>query len=69
MRAPPPAMLRLLAPSAACVSRRVWSHAVVLVVGTLLAPTQSTLASALRVTGRDQQPRFHPYHRVLSRDR
>jgi putative transposase len=38
MPALPPAMLPLMAPFAPRLSRRVWQHAVVLVVGTILAP-------------------------------
>src|SRR5215213_3145107 len=60
-------MIRLLAPFAPLVSRRVWQHAQVLLIGTILAPRKRTVASALRVMGLDREKRFHSYHRVLSR--
>src|SRR6476619_6668672 len=47
----PPAMLALLAPFAPLFGRRVWPHAVVLVVGTLLAPGKRMVTAALRVLG------------------
>ena len=47
----PPAMLALLAPFAPLFGRRVWPFAVVLVVGTLLAPGKRTVTAALRVLG------------------
>jgi hypothetical protein len=65
----PPAMLALLAPFALRFSRRVWSHALVLVVGTLLAPGRRTVTAALRAMGLDHCRRFERYHRVLNRDR
>ncbi len=63
----PLAMLRLLAPFAPHFSRRVWSHALVLVAGAILAPGRRTVAAALRAMGLDQQARFERYHRVLNR--
>jgi hypothetical protein len=65
----PPAMLPLVALFAPCFSRRVWPHALVLVVGTLLAPGRRTVTAALRAMGLDQCRRFERYHRVLNRDR
>ena len=65
----PPGMLSLLAPFALHFSRRVWPHALVLVVGTLLAPGRRTVTAALRAVGLDQHRRFERYHRVLNRDR
>jgi hypothetical protein len=62
-------MLSLLAPFALHFSRRVWPHALVLVVGTLLAPGRRTVTAALRAVGLDQHRRFERYHRVLNRDR
>ena len=50
----PPAMLPLRASCAPPVSRRVWQHARILVVGTLLAPGRRTGAAAWRAMGRDQ---------------
>ena len=65
----PPAMLPLLAPFAPLFARRVWRHAPVLVIGTILAPGRRTVAAALRATGLEGGKRFERYHRVLSRAR
>jgi DDE superfamily endonuclease len=65
----PPAMLALLAPFAPLFRRRVWPSAVVLVVGTLLAPGKRTVTAALRVMGLAHTRRFERYHRVLNRAR
>ena len=65
----PPAMLRLLVPFAPHFAPRVWSHALVLVAGAILAPGRRTVAAVLRAVGLEQQPRFERYHRVLNRDR
>src|SRR5919199_1813169 len=63
----PPAMLTLLAPFAPLFRRRVWPYALVLVVGTLLAPGKRTVTAALRVLGLEHTRRFERYHRVLNR--
>jgi hypothetical protein len=65
----PPAMIAALAPFAPLFSRRVWPHVQVLLAGAILAPARRTVAAALRVTGCDQRPQYHRYHRVLSRAR
>jgi DDE superfamily endonuclease len=65
----PPVMLAVLAPFAPLFDRRVWPYAVVLVVGTLLAPGQRTVTAALRVMGLAHTRRFERYHRVLNRAR
>ena len=65
----PPAMLALLAPFAPLFGRRVWPTAVVLVIGTLLAPGKRTVTAALRVLGLAHTRRFERYHRVLNRAR
>ncbi|MDP9363744.1 MAG: transposase [Chloroflexota bacterium] len=65
----PPALLHLLAPFAPCFSRRVWPHALVLVVGAILAPGRRTVAAALRAMGLAHDTGFGRYHRVLSRAR
>src|SRR5215210_3954112 len=62
-------MIRALAPFAPLFSKRLWRHAQVLVAGAILAPGATTVSSALRAMGLDQQKRFHRYHRVLSRAR
>jgi len=67
MRTLPPIMVHTLAPFALCFSRRVWEHAVELVVGALLTRGKRTVTAALRVLGLAQQPRFERDHRVLNR--
>src|SRR5918997_5256954 len=63
----PSPMIAVLRAFAPLFSARVWGHAQVLLVGTILAPAQRTVAAALRVTGLAQVRQFHRYHRVLSR--
>jgi hypothetical protein len=65
----PAAMLVWVTPFAPHFSRRVWPHALTLIVGTLLAPGRRTVTAALRAMGLDQCRRFECFHRVLSRDR
>ena len=67
MRTLPPTMVQALAPFAPLFSKRVFQHAQLLVVGTILAPGARTVASALRAMGLGREKRFHRYHRVLSR--
>lgn len=64
-----PAMLRRLLPFAPHFSRRVWPHALILLVGAILAPGRRTVTAALRVMGLDHDQRFERYHRVLNRAR
>jgi len=63
----PPAMLQLLAPFAPRFSRRVWCHALVLVVGTILVPGKRTVCAALRARGLRHTRQWTRYHRVLNR--
>jgi hypothetical protein len=51
------------------LSKRVWEHAQVLVVGALLAPGKRTVTAVLRVLGLEQEPHFQKYPRVLNRER
>src|ERR1700730_18474947 len=46
---------------------RTWQHAVVLLVGAILAPGKRTVSSLLRITGRHRERAFQNYHRVLNR--
>jgi len=46
---------------------RTWEHAVVLLVGAILAPGKRTISSVLRITGRHHVKTFQNYHRVLNR--
>jgi len=57
----------LLATFAPLFSRRVWSHARLLIVGAILAPGKRTVTSALRSVGLAREQHFTNYHRVLNR--
>jgi len=46
---------------------RTWQHAVVLLMGAILAPGKRTVSSLLRIMGRRLEPQFQNYHRVLNR--
>lgn len=46
---------------------RTWQHAVVLLVGAILAPGKRTVSSVLRILGRRREQGFQNYHRVLNR--
>jgi DDE superfamily endonuclease len=51
------------------LSKRVWEHAQVLVVGALLAPGKRTVAAGLRVMGLEHEAHCQRDHRVLNRAR
>jgi hypothetical protein len=55
------------APFAPLLSKGVFRHAQLLLVGAILAPGRRTVSSPLRAMGLDHEKRFHRYHRVLSR--
>jgi hypothetical protein len=63
----PPEILAILAGFAPLLSPRVWPHALTLAVGAILSPVRRTVASALRIMGLADEPRFTNYHRVLNR--
>jgi hypothetical protein len=63
----PPDLFTLLMPFAPLFSLRVFCHALLLVTGVLLTPGRRTVANALRVLGRQDQPDFQKFHRVLNR--
>jgi hypothetical protein len=67
MRVLPPELRAVLVPFAPLFSRRVFEHALVLLVGTILVPGRRTVTAALRVMGQAHCAGFHRYHRVLSR--
>src|SRR6266566_1198019 len=46
---------------------RTWEHALVLLVGAILAPGKRTVSSILRIVGRQREQGFQNYHRVLNR--
>lgn len=50
-------------------SKRVFTNALVLLVGAILAPGRRTVTAALHVVGLSRLKAYHKYHRVLSRAR
>jgi hypothetical protein len=69
MRSLPDEMIAVLEPFAPVFRRKVWEHAKVLVIGSILVPGQRTVAAILRVMGREGDPHFQTSHRVLNRDK
>lgn len=69
MRTLPCAVRQVLAPFAPLFSTRVFRHAVLLVIGSILAPGRRTVTAALRMLGLEASLQFQNYHRVLSRAR
>ena len=65
----PVTLTRWIVRFAPLLSKRVWEHAQVLLVGALLAPGKRTVTAVLRVLGLEQEPHFQTYHRVLNRAR
>jgi DDE superfamily endonuclease len=65
----PVTLTRWIVRFAPLLSKRVWEHAQVLLVGALLAPGKRTVTAVLRVLGLEQEPHFQQYHRVLNRAR
>jgi len=62
-------IIAVLHPFAHVFSARVWTHAIVLLVGAILTPGQRTVTTALRVMGLQDESHFQNYHRVLNRAR
>ncbi len=52
-----------------CFTAPSWEHALVLVMGALLAPGKRTVSSCLRMTGRAEAANFATYHQILNRAR
>src|SRR5712692_842760 len=48
-------------------SKRIWKHALVLVIGALVAPHKRTVTACLRILGLHHGKHFQNYHRVLNR--
>ena len=48
-------------------SKQVWTHALILLLGAILAPGKRTVTSALQIMGLADEKHFINYHRVLSR--
>lgn len=63
----PPRFLSCLAGFADLFTRPTWSHVLVLIAGVILAPSRRTVTSALRILGRERDPNFCTFHRILNR--
>jgi hypothetical protein len=63
----PPRFLARLAGFADLFTRPTWTHVPLLLAGAILAPGRRTVAAALRILGRDREPDFCTFHRVLNR--
>src|SRR3954466_15434295 len=48
-------------------TRRTWTNVLVLLAGAILAPGRRTVTSALRILGRECDPDFCTFHRILNR--
>jgi hypothetical protein len=57
----------LIAAFAPVFTKRLWGHIRALLVGSILAPGQRTIAAVLRVMGLGDEVHFQNYHRVLNR--
>ena len=69
MPTPAPEIVQLLSVFAIAFTAPTWKNAQILLFGAILAPGRRTVASALRVMGLEDEPRFEKYHRVLNRNR
>ena len=63
----PAAIVSVLFPFATLFTNPTWQKAQLLLVGTILATGQRTVAAALRVMGRSDQDDYSRYHEVLNR--
>ena len=63
----PERFLFRLAGFADLFTRPTWSNVLVLLVGVILAPGRRTVSTALRILGREGDPDFCTFHRILNR--
>ncbi|MBR0859097.1 IS701 family transposase [Bradyrhizobium liaoningense] len=63
----PPRFVARLAGFADVFTRPTWSHVPLLLAVAILAPGRRTVAAALRILGRDREPDFCTFHRILNR--
>jgi hypothetical protein len=63
----PPHFLSRLAGFADLFTRPTWSRVPLLVAGAILAPGRRTVTAALRILGREHDPDFCTFHRILNR--
>ena len=63
----PPSFLSRLAGFSDLFTRPTWSNVLLLLAGIILAPGRRTVTAALRILGRDRDPGFCTFHRILNR--
>jgi hypothetical protein len=63
----PSRFLSRLAGFADLFTRPTWSHVPLLLAGTILAPGRRTITATLRILGRERDPGFSTFHRILNR--
>jgi hypothetical protein len=63
----PPRFLSCLAGFADLFTRPTWSHVLMLIAGAIMAPGRRTVTSVLRILGRERDPDFCTFHRILNR--
>ena len=63
----PPRFVSLLAGFLDLFTRPTWPNVLVLLAGVVLAPGRRTVTTALRILGRDRDPDFCTFHRILNR--
>ena len=62
-----PFILSVLSPFSILFSRKVWNHALTLIVGSILCSGKRTVCAVLRIMGLEQEISFAKYHHVLNR--
>src|SRR5512134_455086 len=65
----PAILVRWMAPFQSLFYRPTWQNALVLILGTVLAPGRRTVTAALSVLGLREAATFTNFHRVLNRNR
>lgn len=63
----PPRFLSCLAEFADLFTRPTWPNVLMLLAGVILTPGRRTIAAALRILGRERDPKFCTFHRILNR--
>ena len=63
----PRPIIKVLHPFRRFFRTPTWDHAQHLLLGAILAPSQRTVTSALRILGLHHERQFQRYHRVLNR--
>ena len=63
----PARFLSVLAGFADLFTRPTWPNVLVLLAGVILTPGRRTVTAALRILGRERDPCFCTFHRILSR--